>query len=433
MGDRRPRPHRSMAVEPSGRKYFLLGRALAHSLSPAIYRALGLDYSLKELPDEDAVAEFLGEREFSGLNVTIPYKQTVMRHLDCLNRTALDVGAVNLVLNDGGRLIGFNTDIGGLAKALSMAGITLNGHSIMILGNGGTAKTALHLALSSNPARVATVSRHGHLNYENCRSFDPDIIINTTPVGMYPNTEDKPLELKDYRNAHAVFDAVYNPIKTRLVQDAKALGLKHSGGLAMLAEQARLSYELFTGFKADEHLSSEIYYNCLRRISNIVLVGMAGAGKTSIGRRLSEIEGRPFLDTDELIETKAGMRIPEFFRSFGEAAFRKLESEVVREATLRNGAIIATGGGALLDEENRYLLGANAIGVHIKRDLRLLDVSGRPMYQAHKVEELWEKRRLVYDRFCDFEVDNSGGIDDAVNEILNGVRKLGHLRPGGHS
>ena len=408
-------------AETARKEHYLLGKNLGHSLSADIHGKLGLKYSLVELDDEKAVAEFLTRKEFAGLNVTIPYKETVMSYLDYIDKTALEIGAVNTVLNDGGRLLGFNTDISGMAHALLRADIMLKGNRVMLLGSGGTARTARHLAVSSGATEVTIVSRCGARNYHNCRDFDPDIIINTTPVGMFPKMEHKPIELKDFSSVHAVFDAVYNPINTRLVQDARSLGLKFSGGLAMLAEQARLAYGIFTGRETDEALSLEIYHGCLRKQCNIVLVGMAGSGKTSIGRRLSAIDGRPFFDIDELIELKAGMRIPQIFQLYGEQTFRKLENEVVSEVSLENGAIIATGGGALIDAENRYMLGANAIGVHVRRDLGLLETSGRPLYQTHKVEELWEKRRCIYEGFCDFEIHNSGRIDDAAKAILNRI------------
>ncbi len=414
----------STAAKPGVKKYYLLGQTLAHSLSADIYGRLGLDYSLKELADENAVAEFLARRDFAGLNVTIPYKATVMNYLDYIDKTAIDIGAVNIVLNVEGRLLGYNTDFCGMAEALHRAEIKMQGNRIMILGSGGTARTAQHLAVSNNAAEVAIVSRSGSLNYSNCKGFDPDIIINTTPVGMFPNAGEKPVELKDFNNVHAVFDAIYNPINTRLVQDARSLGLKFSGGLAMLAEQARLAYELFTGSKTEKELFSQIYSACLRKQGNIVLVGMAGAGKTSIGKRLSEIYGKPFFDTDEIIERRTGMSIPQIFELYGESTFRGFERAVVREVAVENGAIIATGGGALLDEENRYLLGANAIGVHIKRDLHMLEVAGRPLYQVQDVGSLWERRHCMYEGFCDFEINNCGEIEDAAISILDRIKQI---------
>jgi shikimate dehydrogenase len=294
----------------------------------------------------------------------------------------------------------------------------------MILGSGGTARTAQHLAILNRAAEVAIVSRRGALNYSNCNGLNPDIIINATPVGMFPNGCEKPVELEDFSSVHAVFDAVYNPINTRLLQDARSLGLKHSGGLAMLAEQARLAYGLFTGIRTDNEHFSQIYSGCLLKQCNIVLVGMAGAGKTSIGRRLSAIDNRPFFDTDEIIELKTGMGIPKIFELYGESTFRDIESAVVCEIAAENGAVIATGGGALLGEENRYLLGANSIGVHIKRDLCSLDVDGRPLYKSHGVEALWERRHCMYEDFCDFEIDNCTEVDDAAKSILNKIRKM---------
>lgn len=414
----------SMRAVAERKKYYLLGQILAHSLSADIYGRFGLDYSLKELADENAVSEFLVRKDFAGLNVTIPYKETVMHYLDNIDKTALDIGAVNVVLNVEGRLLGYNTDLNGMAKALLRAEITLQDKRIMILGSGGTARTAQHLAVSSKAAEVVIVSRNGSLSYSNCSSFNPDIIINATPVGMFPNGREKPVELKDFSNVHAVFDAVYNPINTRLLQDAKSLGLKHSGGLAMLAEQARLAYELFTGIRTDNGHFTQIYSDCLRKQSNIVLVGMAGAGKTSIGRRLSAIDGRPFFDTDEIIEVRTGMSIPRIFELYGESTFRDIESAAVREVAAENGAVIATGGGALISEENRYLIGANAIRVHVKRDLCSLDVDGRPLYKSQGVEALWERRHCMYEGFCDFEIDNCGEIEDAAKSILNKISKM---------
>lgn len=429
MDDEKGIRRHAVVAEPGrpGRgDYYLIGKTLSHSLSADIHGKLGLNYSLRELADENAVAEFLARRDFAGLNVTIPYKETVMHHLDYVDKTALDIGAVNTVLNDDGKLLGFNTDIGGMAYALLRTSILLKGNKIMLLGSGGTARTARHLAISSGAAEVAIVSRggaSGSLNYHNCKHFDPDIIINTTPVGMFPKAENKPVELKDFGNVHAVFDAIYNPINTRLVQDAKSLGLKYSGGLAMLAEQARLAYDIFTGRKTGEAQFLEIYHRCLRKQCNIVLIGMAGAGKTSIGKRLSEASGRRFIDTDQMVEQKTGLSISQIFELRGESAFRELERAAVHEAAAQNGAVIATGGGAVLDEENRYLLGANAVVVHIRRDLDSLDVSGRPLFQAHSVGALWERRRRIYEGFCDFEIHNCGSLEEAAAAISQRIEE----------
>lgn len=411
-------------IEKENKKFYLLGKSLPHSLSKDIYRRLGLDYHLKELPDENAVKEFVLKKDYCGLNVTIPYKETVLRLLDRVEKSAQAIGAVNTVLNDNGRLLGFNTDTGGMAGAFSNAKINPEKKRVMILGSGGTSKTAQYFCVHRGATEIGVVSREGVLNYSNIKDFNPEIIINTTPVGMFPNLNAKPVCLSDFENVEAVFDAVYNPHNTRLILDAKALGIKCASGLFMLCEQARLAYELFTSKKTDEILAKEIYLNLLEKQCNIVLIGMAGAGKTKIGRRLSELLNRDFLDTDEIVEKKTNQKIPEIFANFGESVFRKSESAAIAEAALQKNAVIATGGGAVMNEENRCKLFANAIVVHIKRDLNQLDISSRPLSAKIGVNELWNQRREVYQSFCDFEIENNSTIDDAANAIVQKLKEI---------
>ncbi|MDD3946684.1 MAG: shikimate kinase, partial [Clostridia bacterium] len=401
--------------------YCLIGKRLPHSFSKIIHQSLGLDYSLVELKDERAVAEFVQNNDYAGYNVTIPYKQTVIPYLDELDESAQRARAVNTVIQKDGKRIGYNTDTEGMAAGLNRIGAKLQNRKVMILGSGGTASMARALAVAQGANKIVTVSRSGKVHYGNYGEYgDTEVLINCTPVGMYPNNGDCPVDLEKLPQLKAVFDAVYNPLTTRLIQFAKAKGIAAGGGLSMLVAQAVIAENLFLGcnkFDVDtqtEKTTAEIY----KAQSNIVLVGMPSCGKTSVGRALGALCGKSFVDTDSRIEDRAGQTIPEIFASIGESGFRKLEKQVIQECARGFGQVIATGGGAVLDDENRIELKQNSVVFWLMRETEKLKCEGRPLSKDKKALQAMEKIRFpLYNKVKDYAVDCNGSIMDCVKEI----------------
>lgn len=394
--------------------YYVIGRKLPHTWSPDIYIPLGLDYKVKELDTEEDVKRFAAEKNYAGFNVTIPYKQTVMPLLDEISEEARAVGAVNTVVNRGGRLYGYNTDVGGMTGAMKRAGIDPRGKVAAVLGgSGGTAKTAKYVLEKAGAREILSVSRTGEINYKNIASYPVEIIINATPVGMYPDILSSPVALSAFPRLKGVFDAVYNPMETVLVSEAKKAGIPSANGLYMLVEQGRLSYNLYMDTETSETVSRILEKKIRAAKSDIVLIGMPGSGKTSIGAMVAEMCGRTFIDTDAEVEKAAGKSIPEIFAESGEAAFRELESKIIAEVSASSGAVIATGGGAVLSEKNRLALKRNGVAVYIKRDLNDLSSEGRPLSAALGAEKLYAERAAVYEAFADVEVENKDIVSAA--------------------
>ncbi len=409
----------------SENKYCLVGKSLPHTLSPRIHALFGGEgYGVREIADEAALEKFVKSGEYAGYNVTIPYKRSIIPLLDRLSEEAEKIGAVNTVVRVGDKLAGYNTDIGGMEYAMRKAGIELRGRNILILGSGGTCQTAKYLCATSGAASVNVVSRSGECNYESCYDLqDTQVIINTTPVGMSPNAYAKPLNIKKYSKLESVFDCIYNPLETLLVRDAREMGLKAANGLNMLVEQARLARNLFqaavggqsTGESETERAARTLIYER----KNIILIGMAGCGKSSIGRRVAEKLGREFIDTDVEIERAEGRTIPEIFATSGEAYFREVERREVEKACLKLGAVVATGGGAVLDERNRFFFRANGFCAAISRDADKLARAGRPLSKSlDEVKRLASARYPLYMQACDFEIENNDKIESAVESVI---------------
>lgn len=387
--------------------YYVIGKKLPHSWSPEIYTPLGLDYGIKELPDEEAVKRFVSAREFNGINVTIPYKQTVIPLLDYVSDEAREVGAVNTIVNRDGKLYGYNTDVGGMTAAIAAAGINPKGMTAAVFGgNGGTAHTARYVLKTLGARQILTVSRTGDINYNNVYDYPVEFIINATPVGMYPRIESSPADPARFPSLKGVFDAVYNPLRTVFVEEALASGIPAANGLYMLVEQGRLAYELFTDTEVDKSVTQIIADSIAAAKTNIVLTGMPGAGKTSVGRELSAMTGREFIDLDDEIERAEGRTIPEIFAADGEDYFRAAESRAVAEASAKNGVIIATGGGAVMSNANRLALKRNGYIVYIKRDIKDLPSDGRPVSRQRGAEAIYNERKGVYESFADLTVEN---------------------------
>ena len=396
----------------------LLGRKLGHSYSPQIHAELAdYTYSLFEKEPEE-LENFLKSGTFSGLNVTVPYKKSVIPYLDALSPRAQALGAVNTIVHRDGKLIGHNTDYFGFAQMLQQSGLVVAGKKVLVLGSGGASNTAVAV-LQEQQAQVVVISRSGSNNYENLHLHqDARVIVNTTPVGMYPNTGNALLSLVDFPQLEGVLDVIYNPARTTLLQEAEARGLVAVNGLLMLVAQAAEASQWFTGNEVAPEKISHIHSKLRRQMENIVLIGMPGSGKSSVGRYLAERTGKAFADADEKIVELAGKSIPDIFAQNGEAVFRTWETKALAELGKGSGLVIATGGGCVTRPENYPLLHQNGTCFCLERDLSLLSVEGRPLSQKGKLEEMYAIRKPLYDAFADHFIDCNGTIPSAAEQIL---------------
>ena len=399
-------------------KYCLIGEKLGHSYSAELHGAMGIDYSLVEVP-RDKLVEFLHSNDYDGFNVTIPYKKDVIPHLDALDETVALSGAVNTVKRDGNKLIGYNTDIGGMRYMIESKGVSLAGKNLLILGAGGTYNTASTLAKMQGAKSVNFVDVNGEINYGNCYELtDTEIIINATPVGMYPNVYEQLIDLSRFDRLTAVFDCIYNPFMTELLIQAKELGLIYSDGLPMLVRQAVLAENIWQGVQDDPLLTQNLVSYMRRKKSNLILFGMPSSGKTTLGKILAHHFDRPFLDLDEYITNKHGATPAEIIQSNGEKVFRQLESQAVTEVAPISGTVISLGGGTVLDPSNVTKLKKNGVMIYINRDLELLSTDNRPLSQTQGVRALYEQRKDIYQKVKDAEVDNNSDLDSASKEII---------------
>lgn len=399
----------------------LLGKKLSHSYSPQIHRYLGnYTYTLQEVQPEDLQA-FFSNNNFAGLNVTIPYKKDVIPFCDELTDCARKMGAVNTIVQrkDGTR-IGHNTDFFGFMSMVQRMRLSLTNKKALVLGSGGASVTAVAV-LEELGAKVTVVSRTGENNYNNLHLHsDASLIVNATPVGMYPNAGISPVDLDIFPHLEGVLDIIYNPSKTRLLLDAEARKIPCQNGLWMLVAQAKESAEWFQNTKISDDVIGLIHNRLQKQMKNIVLIGMPGSGKSTVGKMLAAKLGRVFVDADAEIKKNAGMAIPEIFASQGESGFRQLETEVLSTLGQRSGQVIATGGGCVTREENYPLLHQNGTIYWLKRDLTKLPTDGRPLSQSTDLEQMYAVRKPMYERFCDCVVSNNGEAEDTVLEILKG-------------
>ena len=405
-------------------EYGLIGEHLPHSFSPEIHKRIGnYKYEIKELaPDE--LQGFFKERNFKGINVTIPYKQAVIPLLDEVDEDALSIGAVNTVVNKNGKLYGYNTDFYGLKALIERCGIDANGKKAIILGNGGTSKTA-EAVLKNLGAK--TVLKTDLISSENVitneeavlNHSDAEIIINTTPVGMFPKLKGEAVDLSLFPNLKGAVDVVYNPLKTDFVQKAEEIGVPCSGGLYMLVMQAIFAAERFFDKPIPKEKAESIYLELLRQKKNIVLIGMPGCGKTTVGKILSKSLGLPLFDSDKLIVEKEGRSIPDIFEKDGEAEFRKLECEAILELSGKTGAIIATGGGAVLNPENINNLSKNGKIYFIDRPLKnLVPTSDRPTASDFEaIKKRYAERYPLYTKYNHCRIDASSSANEVAAAI----------------
>lgn len=406
-------------------KYGCIGEHLSHSFSKEIHNALcDYEYEIKEIP-KDELDLFMQKKEFNAINVTIPYKELVIPHLHYISDEAKMIGAVNTIVNKDGKLFGYNTDFLGMKSLILKNNMDLKGKKVLILGTGGTSKTAHAVSESLGADEIITVSRKRSdmaIDYDDMYQYhlDADYIINTTPVGMYPNIYASPVDLIRFDSLSGVVDAIYNPLSSVLVSEAKRMGINATGGLYMLVKQAAYAAEKFIDTHISEERSDEVYNMIFSKKQNIVLIGMPSSGKTTIGEKLSQILGRKMTDTDELIRIREGKEITEIFSDDGEEYFRRCEKEVIADVSKKSGLIISTGGGCILDEDNIRNLKMNGKVYFVDRNLENLTATkSRPLSSdVEALKKRYEERYDKYMKLCDVRVDNNGSIEDVINKIL---------------
>ncbi len=396
----------------------LLGHPLGHSFSPVIFSHLGEEYKLYDVEKEGAEA-IIKSGNFVGLNVTVPHKKTAFESVDFLDRTAAMCGAVNTVILRGGLTYGYNTDFFGMKAMLEYYGIDVKNKVVAIFGRGGTAGMAKVLMEHLGAKSVTMLGRTDTPDYENT-----EIIVNATPVGMFPNCDNAICDVNDFKKLSGVVDAVYNPLRTRLVYRAKKAGIPACNGLYMLVAQAVKSYDIFFNKTTPREKIDEIFRQILWEQSNLVIVGMPSSGKTVIGQYIAASAKKRFVDVDAEIVRKAGMSIPEIFDKKGEDFFRDLEQSVIAELSNGRGLLIATGGGSVIRKENRDALAQNGFVVFLQRDTDLLETAGRPLSKDKEtIKKLFIERLPYYKEVADFEVENNGDIESCKQKIISAVEK----------
>ena len=397
----------------------LLGRKLGHSYSPQIHALMGeYSYDLFEKEPED-VGSFVTNGDFTGINVTIPYKKDVIPYLDELSPAAQKMASVNtIVRRRDGTLFGHNTDYFGFTSMVLRSGIDVRGKKVLVLGSGGTSNTAVK-ALVDLGADVWIISRYGENNYENLyRHADAAVIVNTTPVGMYPKTGAAPVNLRDFPKLEGVLDVIYNPARTQLLLDAEALGLPNENGLWMLVAQAKEAAEYFGGKPLDDSIIASVHRKLSAQMQNIVLIGMPGCGKSTIAALLAERLGRQAVDADKTIVELAGKSIPEIFAEDGEEVFRAWETQALEMLGKQSSLVIATGGGCVTKQRNYPLLHQNGTIFWLQRNLQVLPTDGRPLSQTNPLTEMYRVRKPLYEAFADCVIENNGSPEDTVRTIL---------------
>lgn len=397
----------------------LLGKKLGHSYSPQIHGYLGsYTYDLFErMPEE--LEDFLKYGDFTGLNVTIPYKKAVIPYCSELSDRAAALGSVNtIVRRDDGTLIGHNTDYFGFASMVKRSGLQLQDKKVLVLGSGG-ASTTVVAVLKALGANVVVISRTGENNYGNLHLHrDAATIVNTTPVGMYPEVGVSPIDLDQFANLEGVLDVIYNPARTKLLLDAQKRGLITENGLWMLVAQAKESAEWFTQTRISDDKIAHIHETLRQEMENILLIGMPGCGKSTIGKSVALLLGKTFIDIDGEIVKQAGMSIPEIFAKDGEEGFRKLETFVLAQFCKQSGLVISTGGGCVTREENYPIMHQNGKIIWLQRELELLPTDGRPLSQKGKLDAMYQVRKPLYTRFSDGIVINDADSECVTRRII---------------
>ncbi len=411
-------------------KYGLIGEKLGHSFSKDIHKMLSTgDYTPTELSPQE-LDGFLTKREFTAINVTIPYKQSVIPYLHYIEDTAREIGAVNTVVNKNGLLYGYNTDFFGLSGLVKRTAGDINNKKVVILGSGGTSRTAFSVAKSLGASEIFRVSRTGKddsvtYDYMYDNLCDADVLINTTPVGMYPACEDCPVELDKFTSLSAVVDVIFNPLSTVLVQTARKKGISAEGGLFMLVAQAVAASEHFASVTYPKGTVEKIYQSILSAKQNIVLIGMPGSGKSTVGKILAESMGRQFFDVDDEIVSQYGMEITDIFKKHGEAYFRDLETQITKKLSTISGVVISCGGGTVLREANVDALKRNGVIFFIDRPLeQLVPTSDRPLASdVEAITKRYNERIDIYRTTCDVCIPVNGAPSAVAEEIRKEFNK----------
>ena len=406
------------------KKYGCIGKKLTHSFSKEIHaRLVDYEYELIELAEEE-IPLFFAEKDFKAINVTIPYKQTVIPYLYSVSDVAERIGAVNTIVNKDGKLYGYNTDYYGMKALIERVGVQLEGKKVIVLGTGGTSKTAQVVAADMGADQILVVSRRKSddcITYEEAANLhkDAEVIINTTPAGMYPECEGKPIDIAGFDNLEGVIDAVYNPLCTNLILDAKARGIKAEGGLYMLVMQGVVAVEKFLDTTIDKEVADQVFKSVYSAKENIVLTGMPGSGKSTVGK-LINLEGYTFVDTDAEIEKRCGTSIKDLISSKGEQYFRDLESQVIAEVSSHGCQIISTGGGAVLREQNVRCLKRNGRLFFVDAALsRLRATDDRPLSNTEdKLEKLYNQRMPIYQATADVVIPDMATPEEEAYYIL---------------
>ena len=419
-------------------KYGLIGEHLGHSFSKQIQTRIAeienvkdYDYQLVEL-DKEEFKEFMEKKDFKGINVTIPYKKDVIPYLDEMDESAKAIGAVNTIINVDGKLKGYNTDFGGFLYMVKAHNVHMEGKKVLIIGNGGACAAVKAVCKHENAKDIVIVSRsanRGAIGYDEMYTshLDADIVVNTSPVGMFPNIVNAPIDVSWFHKLECVLDVVYNPILTRLCFEAQEADIKRVIGLEMLIAQAKYTFEIFENMSFDDSIIDEIKKEMLKDRCNIVLIGMPSAGKTTIGKMLEEKLGKEFFDLDDMIIAKAGKSIPEIFQESGEAGFRAIETEVAIEASKMNNKIIATGGGVIKHKVNMDFLRLNGITIFIDRDIDKLISSdpNRPLSSSKQaLQQMYKERYPLYQKYAAYVAVNNANIEETVDDIVNAYHSI---------
>lgn len=412
----------NFATEVSQMEYGLVGENLSHSYSKIIHEKFGLyKYALHSVSLSE-LKNVLKCKNFKGLNVTIPYKKAVIPFCDNVDITAKRIGSVNTLIVDAkNTLTGYNTDYFGLKYTINRSNISLKNKKVLILGDGGTCATAQALATDLQAKEILIVSINGVLNYKNVyEHLNTDIIINTTPVGMYPNNGEKLINIAKFKNLSGVIDVIYNPFYTSLILEAKKHKIPVAGGLPMLIAQAKTSAELFKNIKLDDSLIERIIKELVMKLSNIIFIGMPGSGKTTVGRAVAKKLERKFIDIDFEIEKTCQMKIPEIFQTYGEKEFRKIECNILKNYGKMNSLVISTGGGAVLNIKNHLYLTQNGRIYWINKDLNLLETKGRPLSKnLNELQKMYQIRKPLYEIFSNKVINNNSFIESTIQQILD--------------
>ncbi len=395
-------------------QYYLLGETLKHSYSKIIHSKIAdYKYNLKNLSYEQ-FDEFMNEKQFSGLNVTIPYKREVLKYCDVFSKAVVEIGSANtIVKNPDGSLYADNTDYRGFLHLAKKTGVKFKNKNVLVLGSGGTSLTVRTATKNMGAKNIYVVSRNGKINYNNAYDLkDIEVIVNTTPVGMYPNNYACPIDITKFNNIEAVIDVVYNPLKTELVQNAESIGIKSGSGLSMLVAQAVYSAELFTGRFIHKSIIDKIENEIRKNLTNIVFIGMPGCGKTTLSKIVSRELKRKYVDIDRLIVNSENRTIPNIFKTDGESFFRSLETKTIKKVSKKTGIVIATGGGAVKNPENIKALKSNGLIFYVDRDVSELSTKGRPLStSAEEVQKLYEERSQLYNLYMDYYIKNDSKTD----------------------